>query len=173
MIRRLLALSLCAVLGACAATSGGPPPPPAPPSGPAPTFRPGDFSWSTQPGSASIRGAVSYGHGFSCVGQPVVLVPEAPYSRWRIIQLYGSADRAALPVAEVRSRQANRPSDDYSSYSKHSTCDAQGHFSFQGLPAGGWFVIAIALPGGGPGQAMALMSRVETRPGVARAVTLD
>ena len=172
MRRRLLAVSLCAVLGACE-TSGPPPPPAPPPPSAQPAFRPADFAWSVERGSAAIHGAVAYGRGFNCVGQPVVLVPEAAYSRWRIVQLYGSADHADLPVAEVRSRQANRPSDDYQSYSKHTTCDGQGHFTFQGLPSGAWYVIAIATPTGGQGQAMVLMQRVETRPGPAKSVVLD
>ena len=171
MKRTLLAMSLCALLGAC--ETEGPPPPPAPLSGPPAPFRASDFAWSTERGSGSIHGSVSYGRGYSCIGQPVVLVPDAPYSHRRMLQLYGSADRAALPVAEVRARQANRPSDDYSAFSKHTTCDAQGHFVFQGLPAGGWFVIAVAQPGGGQGQAMAVMQRVETRPGATRTVVLD
>ena len=172
MNRRLLAVSLCAALGACT-TANGPPPPPAPPQEAAPAFRAKDFAWSAERGGASIQGSVQYGRGFSCAGQPVILTPEAPYSRWRIIQLYGSADRATLPVAQVRSRQANRPSDEFSAFVRRTACDAQGHFAFQGLPAGGWYVIAVAQPSGGQSEAMALMRRVETRPGAARALVMD
>jgi hypothetical protein len=174
MNKKLLTIVLCAgLLGACETTNGPPGPPPPPPSEPAPAFRAADFSWSTQRGAASIHGVVDYGRGYSCAGQPVVLVPDAPFSRWRISQFYGSDDHAALPVAEVRSRQAHRPSDDYSAFSKHTTCDGMGHFAFQGLPAGAWFVIAVARAMGGQGQDMAIMRRVETRPGVARTVQLD
>ena len=175
MRSRLLAVCLCAALSACAQVQGPPPPPPPPagPHGPPPTFHPQAFDWSAQRGSASIRGETAYGHGFSCAGQPVVLTPDTPYSRWRIVELYGSADHAALPVAEVRSRQAHRPSDEYSAYVRRTTCDPQGHFDFEGLPAGGWFVIAVTLPGGQGGQAMALMRRVQTRAGAVRSVVLD
>ena len=174
MNRRLLAVGMCAVLGACAETLGPPPPPPPEVSqGPAPAFSAGDFAWSVQRGSASIRGSVDYGHGFSCAGQPVVLVPVAPYSRWRILQLYGSDDHAVLPVAEVRSRQANRPSDAFSAYSKRTSCDGDGRFAFMGLPAGSWYVIAIAQPPPGQGQLMAIMRRIETRLGAAKSVMLD
>jgi hypothetical protein len=176
MKRALLAACLCAVLGACAGENGPPPPEapaPPPPVGHAPPFRPADFAWSAERGTAVIRGAVEYGSGYSCAGQPVVLVPDAPFSRWRISQFYGSDDHAALPVAEVRSRQANRPSDDYSAFSKHTACDAQGHFMFQGLPTGSWYVIAVTRPTGGQGQDMAVMRRVETRPSQVRSVVLD
>jgi len=149
------------------------PPPPPPPSSAPPVFRTRDFAWSSERGSSSIQGSVEYGRGYSCAGQPVVLNPDTPYSRARIEQLYGSSERAALPVAEVRSRQANRPSDDYSAFVRRTTCDAQGRFNFQGLPAGAWYVIAVAQPSGGQGDAMAVMRRVDTRPGVARTIVLD
>lgn len=173
MNRNLLAISLGAVLSAAlAACSTVPPPPPPPPSAP-PAFRQADFAWSAQRGTASIHGSVEYGHGYSCAGQPVVLNPDTPYSRARISQLYGSSERAALPVSEVRSRQANRPSDDYSAYVRRTTCDAQGKFAFQGLPAGAWYVIAVAQPPAGQGDAIAVMRRVDTRAGVARTIVMD
>src|SRR6185503_273774 len=112
--------SVCAALGACA-EDYGPPPPPPPPAAvapPAAAFRTSEFAWSTERGSAVVRGLVDYtkdGKHYACAGQ-AVLTPDAPYSRQRILQLYGSTERAALPVDEVRSRQAHRPSDDYSAY---------------------------------------------------------
>ena len=174
---RLLAIGLCAALGACAELypPEGPSPAPAPETaGPPSAFRASDFAWSTAPGSAVVRGLVDYSQGgrrFVCTGQ-VVLTPDAPYSRRRILQLYGSTERAALGVDEVRSRQANRPSDDYSAYVRKAACDAGGRFSFSGLPTGDWFVIVVAQPPGG-GPAMALMRRVETRPGAVRTVVLQ
>ena len=178
---RLLAIGACAALGACAdiypeAAAPPPPPPQAPPPAarPAPSFQPSEFDWSTQRGSATVRGLVDFsqgGHKFACAGQ-AVLTPDAPYSRRRITQLYGSAERAALPVEEVRSRQAHRPSDDYSAYVRRSPCDAGGRFAFAGLPAGGWFVIVVAQPIGG-GEPMALMRRVDTRAGGIRTVVLQ
>ena len=173
---RLLAMGACLALSACAEVY----PPEAPPLAPPPVarpvagFQPSEFAWSTQRGSATVRGMVDFsqgGHKFVCAGQ-AVLTPDAPYSRRRIEQLYGSPERAALPVSEVRSRQANRPSDDYSAYVRKAPCDAGGHFSFAGLPAGGWFVIVVAQPSSG-GAAMALMRRVETRPGAVRTVILQ
>ena len=40
-------------------------------------------------------------------------------------------------------------------------CNATGHFSFTGLPDGGWYVITVAAPVGG-GPRMAVMRHVET-----------
>ena len=173
MNKKLLTIAVCAGLAACETTNGPPPPPAPPPNAAQPVFRAADFAWSTQRGAASIRGVVDYGQGYSCAGQPVVLVPDAPFSRWRISQFYGSDDHAALPVADVRSRQAHRPSDDYSAFSKHTVCDGLGHFAFQGLPAGSWFVIAVARSMNGQGQDMAIMRRVDIHPGVVKAVDLD
>ena len=171
---KLLAIgAICAALGACAEDNV--PPPPAPPAGP-PTagFRASDFAWSTDHGSSTVRGLVDYTQGgrhYACAGQ-AVLTPDAPYSRRRIEQLYGSTERATLPVSEVRSRQANRPSDDYSAYVRKAVCDAGGHFVFSGLPGGVWFVIVVAEPPGG-GPSMALMRRVDTRGGAVRTVVLQ
>lgn len=175
MKARLLAIGLCASALAACEEEVPPPPPPPPTVGPAPSFRANEFSWSAERGSAAVRGSVDYfrdGRHYTCSGQGVVLTPDAPYSRRRIEQLYGSADRAALPVDEVRARQANRPSDAYSAYVRRSTCDASGHFSFQGLPTGGWFVIVVATPSGG-GENLALMRHVETRPDTVRPVVFD
>ncbi|HEY5412796.1 MAG TPA: hypothetical protein VIJ94_18920 [Caulobacteraceae bacterium] len=171
---RLLAIGLCAALGACADVYPEPPAPPPPPARAAARFSPSEFAWSTAPGSATVRGLVDYTHDgrrYSCAGQ-AVLTPDAPYSRRRILQLYGSSERAALPVADVRSRQANRPSDDYSAYVRRSGCDGAGRFVFSGLPAGGWFVIVVAQPADG-GAAIALMRRVDTGPGAVKTVVLQ
>jgi hypothetical protein len=179
MKRHLLAMSFCGTLGACASIYPAPPPPPPfepppPPVASAP-FAARDFAWSAQHGSAGIRAQVAFtqdGRRYSCVGQPVVLTPDAPFSRSRMIALYGSDDRAALPVTEVRSRQANRPSGDYSAFVRKSVCDAQNRFVFQGLPAGDWYAIVVAQPLGG-GEQIALMRRIRTRSGAVRTVTID
>ena len=173
---RLLAIGLCAALGACAEVAPLEAPPPPPEAVRAPSaFQPSEFAWSSERGSATVRGLIDYsqgGHHYACAGQ-VVLTPDAPYSRQRILALYGSTEHAVLPVEEVRSRQAHRPSDDYSAYVRKASCDPGGHFVFAGLPAGDWFVILVAdVPGGG-GAPLALMRRVETRPGAVRTIILQ
>jgi len=172
-MKRILLIALgSAALAACATTAVPPPPPP---PGPAATsFREENFAWSAQAGTASIYGSVVYrdgGERYSCATQPVILIPDAPYSRGRIASLYGSADKAVLTVAEVRSRQAGRPRDEYSAFVRSGSCDATGRFVFQGLPAGGWFLVAVARPDK-QGEPLAVMKRVAVRAGEARAVVL-
>ncbi len=175
MKRLLLAVTVCGMLAACG-TIYPPPPPPPPSGGPAPDFRASDFSWSTQRGSAAISGKVDYapnGARYSCANQPVILTPDAPYSRWRMDQQYGSAERAALTVAEVRGRQLSRPSDEYSAFVRRTTCDGAGQFAFQGLPAGSWFIVAVVQPQVAGAEPVALMRRVETRRAGARNVLMQ
>ena len=172
MKRTLLILLGSAALAGCATTAVPPPPPPPPPA--ATSFHAENFAWSAEAGSSSISGSVVYrsaGQRFSCANQPVILIPDAPYSRGRIASLYGSADKAVLTVAEVRSRQAGRPRDEYSAFVRSGSCDATGRFVFQGLPAGGWFLVAVARTDQ-QGEPLAIMKRVAVRAGEARAVVL-
>ncbi len=176
MKRTLLAVSLCGTLAACGTIYPPPPPPPNAEAGPAPAFLTRDVAWSSQQGSASLKGQVDYapnGARYTCADQPVILTPDAPYSRWRMQQLYGSPERAALPVSVVRGRQADRPSDEYSSYVRKTACDKNSEFSFQGLPAGGWFIVAVVQPQVAGAEPVALMRRVEIRKGVARTVLMQ
>ena len=171
MKRILLIVLGSAALAACETTTPVPPPPPAPA---ATSFHEENFAWSARAGTASISGSVVYrsgGHRFSCASQPVILIPDAPYSRGRIASLYGSADKAVLTVAEVRSRQAGRPRDEYSAFVRSGSCDAAGRFEFRGLPTGGWFLVAVARPEQ-QGEPLAMMKRVSVRAGETRAVVL-
>jgi hypothetical protein len=171
MNRTSLVILASAALAACATTTVPPPPPP---PQEATSFHAENFAWSAQAGTASVSGSVVYrsgGQRFSCATQPVILIPDEPYSRGRIATLYGSADKAVLTVAEVRSRQAGRPRDEYSAFVRSGSCDAAGRFQFQGLPAGGWFLVAVARPDK-QGEPLAMMKRVAVRAGEARAVVL-
>ncbi len=86
--------------------------------------------------------------------------------------LYGSSTSATVPLAIVRARTPATSSGDYASYVRKTVCDADDRFSFQGLPDGAWFVITLARPLDGAGEAVAVMRRVETRGGL-RSVTLN
>jgi hypothetical protein len=167
MKTKLLALAFAVPAAGCAIYDNEPAttPPPPPPSQAASPFDAAAFQWSTQPGVAAIRGAVGYrgaAGAYSCKGAVVALTPDTPFSRRRIMRLYGSADRAAVPVSVVRSRQSSAPSDAFSKFVRTTRCDAGGNFGFDRLPAGGWFVIVAVKPASGEGENVALLRRVQT-----------
>jgi hypothetical protein len=177
-MKRLAALSFAAlVLAACASETSGPAGPSAPieyqPS--AAVFNARDFAWSTAPGGGAIEGTLTYHAGglrYSCRGRDVILTPETPWSRQRMVILYGSPVGAAVPLEIVRARTPSASSGDYASFVRKTTCGSDNRFSFAGLPDGGWFVITLARPADGPGDAVAVMRRVETR-GAPLSVTLN
>ena len=137
-------------------------------------FNAHDFAWSVAPGGGSIVGALTYeagGQRFDCAGRDVILTPETPWSRLRMVILYGSPTRADVPLEIVRARTPSAPSGDYARYVRKTTCDNGDRFSFAGLPDGAWFVITLARPESG-GDPVAIMRRVETNGGV-RQLTLN
>jgi hypothetical protein len=179
-MKRLFPIALsAAVLASCAEQPLGP-------AGPSPTapiympesasvFRARDFAWSVANGNGSIVGTLGFRPGgarYSCEAGDVILTPETPWTRRRMIILYGSAINAAVPLEIVRARTPSAPSGDYASFAKKTTCDGANHFRFDHLPDGGWFVITLAKPVGGQGEPIAVMRRVETE-GAQRSVTLN
>lgn len=171
----LVVLSACATNGTAPAPGAKPATSGTPSAGPA-AFRASDFAWSTVAGKGRIDGQLTYapkGAAFSCAGAAVVLTPETPWVRTRMMILYMSADRAALPAVQVRQRTPPERSQDYSNFVRRTTCDATNRFSFQGLPDGAWFVITVAKPvAAGSTLDMAIMRRVTIRNGGAVNVRL-
>ena len=160
MRTKLLVLALAMTAGACATSDRETPPRPA-----ASAFDAAAFEWSRAPGVAAIRGTVGYrgaAGAYSCKGAVVALTPDTPYSRRRIQRLYGSPERAAVPVSVVRSRQSSAPSDAFSKFVRTTRCDGSGNFGFDKLPAGAWFVIVAVKPASGEGESVALLRRVQT-----------
>ena len=161
-----LALALgAAALSACAPTTGGGLPYAAPAA-----FNERDFGWSQMPGRNSIQGQIAFardGKAFDCVGN-VGLTPDTPYTRARFRTLYGSTERAAVPAAVVRARTVADANVNYSTYVRDTRCQ-DGRFQFDGLPDGGWFVIAPVKADGDP---IVLMRHVQTRGGRVVALTL-
>lgn len=172
--------SLAAALAACETITppppAGPPPPPLPPPASASDFRHSDFAWSARPGSGAIEGSLAYrtqrGLHYTCAGGNVGLTPETPWTKRRMQALYGNSADAVLPASLVRSRGAGVANGDYTAYIRTATCDDQNHFSFKGLPDGGWFVVLQARPTKPGGEPVAVMRHVQTHGGVV-AVTLN
>jgi hypothetical protein len=143
---------------------------------PTEAFQTSDFAWSQAPGKGRIEGRLSFknkGVAYGCAGTGVVLTPETPWTRRRMLILYNSSARATLPAAEVRGRTPPERSGDYSAFVKRATCDQAGQFAFGGLADGAWYVITVAKPATPNGGAdMAIMRRVEVRSGKAVKVVL-
>ncbi|MFI4973546.1 MAG: hypothetical protein ACHP84_03290 [Caulobacterales bacterium] len=181
-MRRLILIALSAAALAGCETSGGPsapgytPPPPQPPT--SSVFRAQDFVWSQSPGRGSIVGTLAFhvaDQRYSCAGSDVIASPETPWSRRRMVTLYGSPVSAAVPVSVVRDHTPSEPkdvTDAYQSFARRGRCDTGNHFAFAGLADGAWFVITVAKPVGGQGQPVVVMRRVEMRGG-AKSVTLQ
>jgi hypothetical protein len=166
--RILAAAALMGALSACAPTLGPPPPvaTPSPPTTSNEAFRASDFAWAQVPGRGVIVGRLAPGPvRYTCAGASVILTPETPWSRARMVALYKSSIRSALPSDEVRARTPLAPPGDSGPYIRRTTCDSADHFAFTGLPDGAWYAITIAKPAAGAGTTMALMRRVVTRAG--------
>jgi len=152
-----------------------PPPPPPPRS---------EFAWSSAPGANAIRGEIAYtdrvGRRWGCSGQSVALMPRTPSTDRRMQVLYGSPDRALEPVSNVRAHAGAVRGPDPGPYVRTTVCDPRNRFAFDGLPDGGYFVIArIHTEGGRQDGAssdtpdgLALMQRIELKGGVARQLAL-
>jgi len=159
------ALAAAVLASACATTSS--------PNPAVATFSSADFAWSTAVGDNSVAGRIAYvggGRAWSCAGS-VGLTPETAWTRQRFQTLYGSTERAAIPVAIVRERTVAEASSDYQAFVRSTTCDAQGRFRFDNLPMGSWFIIAPVTSDGA--EPVVLMRRVTTRGGQVASVTLD
>jgi hypothetical protein len=142
-----------------------PPPPPQPPRS--------EFAWSTAGGPNVVEGSAVWRrdhHVFTCAGQSVGLTPETPYTRRRMVELYGSDEQAIRSVAEVRARSSSGPSRDYRAYVRSTQCDGQGRFTFRDLPDGGWFVIVRGASRSGAAEVA--MRHVRVEGGETRAVRI-
>ena len=171
-MKRMILIALAASALAACESGGGASVGPAP-SGPAYTppssggneaFRDSDFAWSTGAGSGAINGVLAFsGPGGKYTCSDVILAPETPWSRARMHILYLSTTQAAMPVDDVKGRTPPEHSADYQRYARKTSCDANGAFSFSGLPNGAWYVITVATPANG--TRMAVMRRVTTNGG--------
>ncbi len=147
-----------------------PPPPPAPVS---------EFAWSAGSGPNAIHGEIAYtdrtGRKWACAGQSVALMPRTSSTDLRMQSLYGSADRALEPVADVRAHSGAVRGPDPGPYVRTTACDPANHFAFDGLPDGGYFLIArVHLKGASAesDEGLAIMQRVAVTGGVTRQLNL-
>ncbi|HGM6050058.1 MULTISPECIES: hypothetical protein [Stenotrophomonas] len=117
------------------------------------TFDPSEVAWFSEKGTGAINGQAFFqtrgGQPRTCAGLEVSLQPKSGYGRERLIALYGSAESGYTTVGSANV-QFIPDSADYKQARKTSVCDAQGNFSFTGLPAGEYFLttgIMWSVPG--------------------------
>ena len=153
--------------------------PAAPPQPPPPPPSVSEFAWSAAPGTNAIHGDIAYtdrmGRRWICAGQSVALMPRTPSTDLRMKALYGSPERALEPVAHVRAHAGAVQGADPGPYVRTTGCDARSRFAFDGLPDGGYFLIArvhLDGPAAGAEEGLALMQRVELTGGVTRQLDL-
>lgn len=117
------------------------------------TFDPSEVAWFSEKGTGAINGQAFFqtrgGQPRTCAGLEVSLQPKSGYGRERLLALYGSAESGYTTVGSANV-QFIPDSADYKQARKTSVCDAQGNFSFTGLPAGEYFLttgIMWSVPG--------------------------
>lgn len=131
-----------AVLVALAGCASLPPPPTVPIAAP---WSDDAVAWSRGSGTATITGQAVLrtvgGEARTCAGLEARLIPDSAYARERLSFDYRSLDRG------MKSRiQTYFWSPDPAAYSetiRTVTCDAQGTFTFEGVPAGKYYVTAL------------------------------
>jgi hypothetical protein len=178
-MRRILGIVLATLaLAACAEQPLSPlapvpayaPPPPPPPPQSYDGYRDSDFAWSTAVGTGKVVGVLAYKGDEPHYGcQTVVLAPETPWSRERMRALYLSTTSADVPSQDVKARTPPEHAAQYGRFVRQAPCDANGRFSFSGLPNGAWYVITVAAPAGN-GVRIAVMRRIETHGDTMRVV---
>lgn len=105
-------------------------------------WNPNEVVWSIGDGTATLTGSAALltkgGDVKTCATRVVTLTPFSTYSAERIARIYGNtwkgfSDRGD-PTLPERYYEATRKD-------RTTTCDGQGNFIFENLPAGDYFVI--------------------------------
>jgi hypothetical protein len=139
-----------------------------------------DYRWSAASGSATLSGLVALsaerGAVRSCAGFNVALVPSGNQTDAYIVSAFGAKNggyhdaTVPLPIPPAGLHGIDR----------QTVCDAQGRFSFSGVPAGVYYVIGPVLwvdasrtdaPPAVVGGL--LMQRVSLKDGESRSVSLS
>jgi hypothetical protein len=133
-------------------------------------------SWAAVPGDNTIEGSAlmrtSGGEVRTCAALEAAILPVSAYASERMVHLYGNATGGYRPIWH---QVVFEPDSDAFYRSVRTTkCDAQGEFSFDGLPDGDWFVQAAVIweAAGAGTQGGSLMQRVQLRGGETQKVVL-
>lgn len=104
-------------------------------------FNAEEVAWAKEVGSGKIVGSgliqTIGGIPRSCAGNIVTINPSSPYSRERIMAIYGNEERGFIRGINYEIEVPPGYEDQF----RKTRCDAQGAFEFDELPAGEYFVL--------------------------------
>jgi hypothetical protein len=151
MYRKALFVSACLAVSACNATRT--------PVALSASLSDEDIRQYSARGTAKLTGQALFRQGggvATCAGAAVALLPDTPYF-----------SEAIRDIKQGQAPQMGGDADRARGLARNSTCDAQGNFSFAGLPNGRW-VVASEVKGtaGNLSRGSALVKTgIETRAG--------
>lgn len=140
--RSIVVIAASSMLESCATTMPGP----RYLRQPSATFSASDVDWAAKPGKNTIAGSALMrtmaGDVKTCAGLLVELIPDTPYARERMTVSFRGAESGYFPASNLI---APPPDPDYTRTVRRSVCDAQGSFSFEGIPDGSYFLTASVI----------------------------
>lgn len=143
-------------------------------------FDPNEVQFIRTPGTAVITGQAFMrqrgGGVVTCAGSRALLIPVTRYSSERISIRFGNTNSGFISVNAPRNLE-QAPAE-YEASALKTTCDAQGNFRFEQVPAGDFFLMTSVqweIPSGYATMAQggALMQRVSVAPGQIQSVMLS
>lgn len=160
----LLAFVLPALLGACVTLHTDVPFDAAQQEQAAAQLGPGDGRIS---GYAFVHGRA--GRNYTAAGDWITLVPATAYADARVKLIYGDAHMSRGWLA-----RADAPDPDFARLTRRTKADIRGHFSFDGLMPGDWYVFAtVSWEKDGIDNTYAVHDRVALGPGESKTVVLS
>lgn len=108
-----------------------------------------EIEWFKSDGSASITGKASLtlkdGNTLSCSGFSIELIPTSKYADERIFLTYGNNEFGKVFI-EDNPPKFSPDAPEYHSTVRKTTCNSEGHFNFQKLPKGSYYLFAFLMP---------------------------
>ncbi|MEN9018068.1 MAG: hypothetical protein ABF331_06145 [Hellea sp.] len=131
-----------------------------------------DVRWSKLAGDAKVFGSSflrqSGGGVVSCAGTQVGLIPASSYADERISYLYGNLQKGYNPNKSIDIANSS-----YINDMRITTCDVDGKFEFNNIPAGVYYLTTrIEWMVGYRKQGGALMQRLEITEGESKRIVL-
>lgn len=137
-MKPIIAIAAAGLLAACATA--------APPAILETPFQASDYAWSQAQGTNAVMGNAVMrtvaGDAKTCAALPVSLIPDGAYTRERMMRIYGNTERGFRSAAQGGVFfQNDTPA--FRALVRETICDAQGNFTFQGLPDGEYYVVSL------------------------------